>query len=385
MVATLLGSSSPPPIEAAVASVGGRVTDGELLQVTWWPGAAITTRHRVSITGGELDGTSTYVCVAGRIPEGALIVEGDTGRVGVWRVPHDPALPGLAPAMDHNRAGRLLEDIGGPPGTVDTRLVAYRPGRRAVVSVSGAQEGLYLKLVRPKKVEALHRSHRMLAGALPVPASHGFSTELGLIALQAVGGKTLRAVLEDQGQAVPSPAEIVDLSRRMPPPPDGQEAPSPIGRLIDTGQVLAAVAPELAARVDDVIGAIGPEPHDPDTPSHGDYYESQLLVEDGSVVGLLDVDTYGWGRPGDDAATMLGHLAVWSGMSSQPDRVSELGSLLIRIWDELVDPNDLRRRTAAVVLGLATGPFRVQSADWPQETADRISIAEQWVQSALEV
>ena len=74
MVATLLGSSSPPPIEAAVASVGGRVTDGELLQVTWWPGAAITTRHRVSITGGELDGTSTYVCVAGRIPEGALIV-----------------------------------------------------------------------------------------------------------------------------------------------------------------------------------------------------------------------------------------------------------------------------------------------------------------------
>jgi hypothetical protein len=37
------------------------------------------------------------------------------------------------------------------------------------------------------------------------------------------------------------------------------------------------------------------------------------------------------------------------------------------------------------VLGLATGPFRVQSADWPQETADRISIAEQWVQSALEV
>ncbi len=384
-VATLLGSSVPPPIEAAVEAVSGRVTDGELLQVTWWPGAGITTRYRVSIIGGELEGTSTYVCVAGRIPKGALIVVGDTGQVGVWKVPHDPALPGLAAAVDQDRAGRLLEDLGGSPGTVETRLVAYRPGRRAVVSVSGAQEGLYLKLVRPKKVEALHRSHQMLAGALPVPASHGFSPELGLIALQAVPGTTLRAVLEDPGQSVPSAAEIVDLSRRMPPPPDGQEAPSAIGRLIDTGQVLAAVTPELAARVDDVIRAIGPEPSDPDTPSHGDYYESQLLVKNGSVVGLLDIDTYGWGRPGDDAATMLGHLAVWSGMSRQPQRVSDLGSHLIRTWDELVDPKDLRRRIAAVVLGLATGPFRVQSADWPQETADRVSIAGQWVESALQI
>jgi len=100
-------------------------------------------------------------------------------------------------------------------------------------------------------------------------------------------------------------------------------------------------------------------------------------------VGMLDVDTYGWGRPGDDASTMLGHLAVWSGMSSQPDRVRALGSELIKVWDELVDPTDLRRRTAAVVLALAAGPFRVQSADWPEETAVRVSIAERWVESAL--
>ena len=384
-VATLLASPTPAPLQAAVAEVGGRVDDGELLQATWWPGASITARYRVSVVGGEMGGTSTFVCVAGRIPDGALVVEGDTGRVGMWRVPHDPALTGLEAAMDRGRAARLLEDLGGSPGPVETRLVAYRPARRAVVSVSGAQQGLYLKLVRPKQVEALHRSHQALAAVLPVPASLGFSRDLGLIALQAVPGLTLRAVLEDPDRTVPSPAEIVDLSLRIPAPEVEREAPSAIARLTDIGPLLAAVSPDLAEQVADLIHAIGPEVRPTDTPSHGDYYESQLLVEDGALVGMLDVDTYGWGRAADDAATMLGHLAIWAGMSRQPDRVRDLGSSLIQLWDGLVDPVDLRRRTAAVVLSLATGPFRVQSAAWPEETAERVSIAASWVDSSRRI
>lgn len=384
-VATLLASPTPAPIEAAISGVGGRIDDVELLQVTWWPGTSITVRYRISISGGELEGTSTFVCVAGRIPDGALVVEGDQGSVGVWRVPHDPALPGLAAALDKERAARLLADLGGSPGQVGTRLVAYRPGRRAVVSVSGAEEGLYLKLVRPKHVEPLHRAHQELAAALPVPVSLGFSRDLGLIALQAVPGLTLRAVLEDPNQPIPSPVDIVELTHRLPAPADAREAPSTIARLGEIGPLLTAITPELSGQIDDAIGAIGPESSPADTPSHGDYYESQLLVEDGALVGMLDVDSYGWGRVADDGSTMLGHLAVWAGMSRQPERVLGLGSSLIKLWDELVDPAELRRRTAAVVLSLATGPFRVQSATWPEETALRVSLASQWAESALEV
>jgi len=384
-VSTLLSSPTPGPIEAAVFGTGARVEDGELLQVTWWPGISITARYRISITGGELEGTSTFVCVAGRIPDGALVVESDTGQVGVWRVPHDPALPGLEAALDARRAAHLLEDLGGTSGPVDTRLVAYRPGRRAVVSVSGGQEGLYLKLVRPSHIEDLHRSHQALAASLPVPVSLGFSRELGLIALQAVPGLTLRSVLEDPNQPIPAPADIVDLARRIPAPDDGRESPSPIKRLADIGPLLSAVSPDISGQIDDVIEQIGPETSPADTPCHGDYYESQLLVETGAVIGMLDVDTYGRGRAADDASTMLGHLAIWSEMSRQPDRVRHLGNQLIRVWDEMLDPVDLRRRTAAVVLSLATGPFRVQSAAWPEETADRVSIASKWVQSALEL
>jgi hypothetical protein len=149
--------------------------------------------------------------------------------------------------------------------------------------------------------------------------------------------------------------------------------------------LLSVISPELKTRIDDIVAAVGPETRPADTPSHGDYYESQLLVEDGALVGMLDVDTYGWGRAGDDGSTMLAHLAVWAGMSRRPERVLGLGASLIELWDLLVDPADLRRRTAAVVLSLATGPFRVQSADWPEETAQRVSLASKWVKSALEV
>ena len=33
---------------------------------------------------------------------------------------------------------------------------------------------------------------------------------------------------------------------------------------------------------------------------------------------------------------------------------------------------------AAVLVGLATGPFRVQQTQWPEGTADRLALAEEW-------
>jgi hypothetical protein len=45
----------------------------------------------------------------------------------------------------------------------------------------------------------------------------------------------------------------------------------------------------------------------------------------------------------------------------------------------------LRCAVADVVLGLATGPFRVVEADWPAATDARIALAERWVSSARRV
>ena len=55
---------------------------------------------------------------------------------------------------------------------------------------------------------------------------------------------------------------------------------------------------------------------------------------------------------------------------------------MLREWDSWVDPIDLRRRVAAVIIGLATGPFRVQVETWPTEVRRRLDLAERWVESA---
>jgi hypothetical protein len=251
-----------------------------------------------------------------------------------------------------------------------------------VVAVSGTHDGLYLKLVRPTKVEALHASHRWLADTLPVPISLGFDPDQGLIALQSMPGKTLRGTLEDPSHELPPAEQIVGMVGSLPVPETDQVCPSPIARVPEIAGLLIAIAPELTNRIAGLVAGIGDEMSQPITPSHGDYYESQLLVESGRLVGMLDVDTYGWGRPGDDAATMLAHLAIWADLSSRPERVLDLGRRLLRMWDGILDPVDLRVRTAAVALSLATGPFRVQAAGWPGETADRIAIAERWLESA---
>lgn len=62
--------------------------------------------------------------------------------------------------------------------------------------------------------------------------------------------------------------------------------------------------------------------------------------------------------------------------------MSGYGTALIEAFDKQTDPRSLRLRTAAVILGLATGPFRVQENVWPTATKRRIDLAMQWVEMA---
>ncbi len=385
VVSSLLGTPHPPALQAAVDIADGTLVAAHVVQVSWWPGRHITVRYQVEVSGGALDGTQAFVCTAGRIPEGALVVESGQDRIGVWRVPYDPALPGLASALDPAQVERLLVGLGSRPGPVATRLRAYRPGRRAVVEVRGAEHDLYLKVIKPDRIERLHRVHRALSSAIPVPTSLGVDPDLGIVALQALPGTTLRHALDNPGQVVPAAGHIAGMVENLPDPPDDLIAPSAIERIPRVAELLGGIAPELGDRLALLLEGIGEESASRTHPVHGDYYEAQLMVESGVLTGVLDVDTYGWGRTGDDPSTMLGHLSVWGPLSSQPARVMNLGNELLRIWDDVVDPVDLRRRTAAVALSLASGPFRVQSAAWPSEVADRVALAERWLESAHRV
>src|SRR5690606_31545657 len=131
----------------------------------------------------------------GTLPEGAAVLRSELGEVAAWPVAGDPALPGLSAALDPQAVREMLAPLGVPRGPVALRLRAYRPGRRAVVEATMGGHRFFVKVLRPSRIEALQLWHRALEGILPVPASHGWSSDLGLVVLEARRGTTVREAL----------------------------------------------------------------------------------------------------------------------------------------------------------------------------------------------
>ena len=384
--ADVLGDGAVDVMGASLAAVDATIEKSRAVQTTYHPGRSLTVRHQVKVRWA--DGTRTdesMVLSSGRkAPEGSFVVSDGKHDLVVWRVPHDPWLPGMAPALDPERVGPLLAEVGLEAPQIRTNLRAYRPGRRAVVEVGGRGMRAFLKVVRPRSVEALHRRHEQLAGHVPVPQSLGWSAEHGIVILQALPGRTLReALLARFG--LPGPGALLKVLDDL-PPVDLDDAPAPNWRAHEFAGILGTVAPFLAERVDALAAALEPyearAAGEPIVPVHGDYYEAQLLVDGGSVRGLLDVDTFGAGRRVDDLATMIGHLSVLAVGSPRRVTIERYASRLLDGFDRVVDPSLLRAAVAGVVLGLATGSFRVLEPAWEEHTDRRVRLAEEWLASA---
>ena len=379
--AAQLAERVPGPVAAAYEEAESWVETATLVQVAWRPGRSLTVRYRVS-GHGRLEGDRQVVATIGDIPPGALVIEGPESAVGVWVVPHDPRLPGLVSALDKATVEELLRSLGSTLPVNRVRLRSYRPGRRGVVQVEAGGSSIYLKVVPLDEAEALHGKHRHLSGLMAVPDSLGFSRELGIVAMRALPGSNIRAMLKRESPDLPAAASIAALIESLPDPTDDTTTPSPIARAARMTELLARIVPDQGERLGEILAEIGPEPDFERVPVHGDFHEAQILMVARQPTGLIDVDGYGWGHPADDPATMLGHLSMLAPSCRDPKAVLGFAHELNRAWDRVVDPVDLRRRIAAVALGLATGPFRVQLANWPETTRSRIEIAQKWVDSA---
>ncbi len=366
-VGVLLGPDARGPLEALVPDI----QDFRMRQVSWWPGRRITVRYHVK----SQKRIPQIVACAGLIPDGAAIVEADGVRVGLWSLPDDPALPGLASALDPPSVKAMLADIGVATSRVDLVLRAYRPTRRAVVQVDTETSRIFLKLGRPRSVARLHETHKMMADTLPVPTSLGYDADLGILVMPSGRGLTLRETL-DGGGALPSAGQLDELLAAIPPPLEESGSRSPIDKLGSIRTLLAVIVPDQRSRIDDLVGRIGTEEPDEQVAGHRDFHDGQILVEDGRVTGLLDVDTHGMAHPADDPSTMIGHLASRRPHARRPESDSFTDQLM-KHWAVRLDRREIKRRQAAVMLGLATGPFRVQQEGWPGSVRERILRADQ--------
>lgn len=370
----LTGPDAGDILQAALAGAGAQVLSWRAEQVDYQPRRGSTAGYRVRVrwpdrrVSEQRFGAYTgqlLADLARDLPAGVLRIGDGVDQVVVWRFPHDPYLPGLATANDPAAVAGLLASfgLGHGPAPVLLSLRAYRPRRRAVIEASGSDGRLFLKVVRPDRVAALHQRHRLVTAAgVPAPHSLGY-TPAGLLVLQALPGQILRQALRNRSAPLPPGAAILDLLDRLPPElAEGPGRRSWRDRAGHYADVVTGVLPDQSDRVRQLAAAITAETGaGPVVPVHGDLYEAQLRVAAGRITGLLDIDTAGPGERLDDLACLLGHLSVLAQLDpARATAINRLGIRYLAAFERTVDPADLRYRVAAVVLSLATGPHRVQ-------------------------
>jgi hypothetical protein len=315
------------------------------------------------------------------LPAGAFALTRGGIPVAVWRFPHDPYLPGLPSAISPARVRELLDALGGLLGDVTLHTRAYRPSRRAVVEVTvhGADAVgriLYLKVLAGDRAEELAGLHRQLVDHVPVPRVIGVARRQGIVALEALDGRTLRAALV-AGMPLPDPGALVELSQRfvaseLVSTRDPRAFADP-SRHVDG---LARLAPDRAHAVAEVATAAR-QVDAPLVPVHGDLHDGQLLLDElGQVTGLLDVDGAGPGLLAQDAGNLVAHLAVLGEVWPEVrDRAETYAAAVADAYRPITGAEPLARATAGAWLGLATGPHRAQDPGWEDTTRARIDRA----------
>lgn len=378
-------------LEAAVTHAGGTLVAWTLDHVDANPNQSTTATYSAIVDWpygrrDELLGVSARAHgLSGSDSRAEIFADGDR-EVAVWLYPNDPDLPGLARAAYPssmaavlNAYKAVLEPI--TPDQLDLEMITYRPRRRAVLraAVRGG-ETFFVKVLRERLFADVSRRHKLLLDAgVPAPRIAAGTADFLLVLGELPGRPLARAVFD---RVAPCSAEdLIGVLDAMPAAVADLERRPPWADSIDHyARMVAAAVPAEEERLDRLARAVReglaglPPGHEA---THGDFHEGQVHVADGRVVGVLDVDTIGPGRRADDLACLIAHLSTIQRMNAEQEaRVHDLLRSWVPVFDERVDPIELRLRAAAVIISLATGPYRGQEPDWERETTCMIDSAE---------
>lgn len=382
-------------IEAAISHAGGILISWALDHVDANPPYSTTATYSAVVDWPygrreELLGVSARASGPAPSDAAAEIFADGEREVAVWLYPQDPDLPGLARAAYAESMAEVCnahQVFARPvsPSDLDLQMVGYRPRRRAVVRVAASDgEVVYVKVLRQRFFDDVVRRHRLLASAgVPVAPIAAVTDDHLLVLRELPGSPLARAIFEPEDPCRAEdlinlldslPASVTHLERR----PPWSEAVEHYAMMVS--RAAPALEPRLGRLVTSIqqgLAALGPGYE----ATHGDFHEGQLHVANGRVCGLLDIDTIGPGHRVDDLACLVAHLSTIQRMNpAQESRVHQLVREWVPVFDTRVDPTQLRLRAAAVIISLATGPFRGQEPDWERETATMVRSAEALVQ-----
>lgn len=390
----LLGPEGPNVLAVAVAEYDCQLEDLRPAEVNVDPsGAAIVTyvadvRRADSTVTTEFLGATT----GKRIPAGAAVVageyRGEPVEIGVWAWPRDPALPALPTASTPALLAELLRESRlSESSMLDIRPLRYLPSRHAVLEVHDGGSRWFVKVVRPSAVDDLRRRHAIAGSHVPVPQVLA-STADGVLVLEEAQGTPLDALIADGDAALPSPEALESVLNAL---PDDlmtfDREPSHL-ELVEyhAGALRRAAAdePAVLTRLTEVVDAL----HSVDVereelvPVHGDFHEGQLFADKGVVTALLDIDSAGPGERSDEWATLLAHLSALALDDSSQEVATRYADAVLAHAERRLPARQLRERTAAALVGLATGPFRLQHPQWPWHTSTILDEAMRWLADA---
>ncbi len=343
--------------------------------------------------GADRSATVVVHWTSRAVPPGARIVLVQGLRLHVWRYPSDPFMPGLLHVTSKKRLRAFLDELEVVPGEVDELVRrVYRPTRRGVVEArltapDGSPRTVYCKSLGDRdhkrlrsRTAELVATHRVLATRLPVPEVLAVVEGEGVVVFDEVPGKTLRLSILD-GDPTPTPMEVAGLALSMAElHVDTDADPRRYADPTRHATVIGGVLPSEAARVKALVERC----RDLDGPLvtvHGDFHDGQVLVADGAISGLLDVDGVGKGLLAHDAGRMIAYIESIADIprADEPTVMAYSKGLQDAFADH-VDRETLGRAAASAFVALATGPHRRQQKDWEASTVRRLDHAQRWLE-----
>ena len=301
-----------------------------------------------SVTGFDIAGAQSLTYY---VDTSQLSVSNETGWVSedarIWMHPADPHLPALAPVAFDHAAEAILARMGFTASAAP-QMVAYRPGRRAVLRVPTVEGIVWIKVTRPSRVETLVRAQAAAAEAgVPVPQVHGWAPD-GLVIMADAAGTPAADFLWEPDRLLDEVdalrAQIATVNWDLPKSGAARRIRWYASRCNPRGTGILDRAGVLLAEYSDGRQHVV---------VHGDLHYGQLFLdEQGGISSVIDVDTLSIADPAEDSAAFLSHAIVSAGLTGDANRarVWALADAAAERWNE--DPL-VRALTAVHLVGHA--------------------------------
>ena len=251
--------------------------------------------------------------------------------------PCDPSLPALMKLQrfepDREIQGesyRYLLRLADGGEFLIRKVVAYRFGKRCVLEglyrpVDGPGRPAYCKCVRPKKLAEMKLAQSQIGAWLKsTPHQYRFRApeilfddlDAGVIISEAVTSPLLYNLLSEPRFPVASHAAGSVLRALHNTPLESETVRSLTVEVEESKkriEALERIMPELGRRLQESLaelcGRIPAEIDEASLISHGDYYDKQVMYQEGSVC-VIDVDRVEKADPALDVGNFLAHLAL---------------------------------------------------------------------------